>query len=103
MAKSFLLYVQCDSIRHWTYTKKRLSFCTVTQDGDDEGSLKLTGMPTKEQAEEIRHVLRIHQRGATPSADQFNRSDRQEGFQAPTSTQNDAAGTGGQNDPETRS
>jgi hypothetical protein len=35
--KTWVLYVACRSERHWTATKARLSFCTVTQDGDDEG------------------------------------------------------------------
>jgi hypothetical protein len=64
--KSLLLHVQCKSRRHWTWTKKRLSFCTVTQDGDQEGCLKLSGMPTREQSIEIRSALGIHRRIPRP-------------------------------------
>jgi hypothetical protein len=29
--------VRCRSARHWTYTKRALAFCRLTQDGDEEG------------------------------------------------------------------
>jgi hypothetical protein len=48
--KSWLLFVQCRSARHRTATKSRLSFCRVTQDGDDEGALRLDRLPTKTEA-----------------------------------------------------
>ena len=35
--KSWLAYVRCRSRQHWTFTKRRLAFMTVTQDGDEEG------------------------------------------------------------------
>ena len=35
--KRWVAYVICRSKQHWTFTKKRLSFMSVTQDGDDEG------------------------------------------------------------------
>src|SRR5215467_185813 len=38
------------SWQHWTWTKKRLGFCEVTQDGDDEGMLRLHSLPTPESA-----------------------------------------------------
>jgi hypothetical protein len=35
--ESFALYIASGSAIKWTYDKKRLSFCQVTQNGDDEG------------------------------------------------------------------
>jgi hypothetical protein len=60
--KSWVSFVACRSALHWTYTKRRLSFCTVTQDCEDEGSLRLHQLPTPEQAEIIRDVLGIRKR-----------------------------------------
>ena len=48
--------------RHWTATKQRLAFCTVTQDGDDEGRLRLHDLPTTDQAAAIRDALGIQKR-----------------------------------------
>jgi hypothetical protein len=60
--KSWLLYIQADSPRHCSSIKKQLSFCRVTQDGDDEGCVRLFGLPTAEQAKAIRGALRIRKR-----------------------------------------
>jgi len=60
--KSWVLFVGCRSTTHWTYTKGRLAFCRVTQDGDDEGCMQLQHLPTAEQAEVIRDVLGIRKR-----------------------------------------
>jgi len=62
--KTWVLYVRCRSEKHWLYTKRRLSFCEVTQDGDDEGCLRLhqLQLPTPDQAEVIRDVLGIRKR-----------------------------------------
>jgi hypothetical protein len=60
--RSWVLYVACRSERHWTATKARLSFCTVTQDGDDEGCLRLHQLPTVAQATVIRDALGIRKR-----------------------------------------
>jgi len=57
-----VLYVACRSERHWTATKARLSFCTVTQDGDDDGCLRLYQLPTVTQATVIRDALGIRKR-----------------------------------------
>jgi len=54
--KSWVLSLGCRSATHWTYTKRRLAFCRVTQDGEDEGCF------TVEQAEVIRDVLGIRKR-----------------------------------------
>src|SRR5947208_1016907 len=51
--ESFLLYVFCGSVRAWSAVKKRLAFCQATQDGDDEGCLRLFGLPTAVQAAAI--------------------------------------------------
>jgi hypothetical protein len=50
------------SPRQWTADKKRLSFCRVSQDGDDEGCLELHGLPTPKQAKMIRAALGFRRR-----------------------------------------
>jgi hypothetical protein len=65
----WVLFVACRSARHWTSTKSPLAFCRVTQDGDDEGCLRLDRLPTKAEAEEIRHVIGLRQtHEASPGA-----------------------------------
>ena len=59
---SWVLFVACRSALHWTYTKRRLSFCTVTQDCDDEGVLRLHRLPTPHEAEAIRDILGVRKR-----------------------------------------
>jgi hypothetical protein len=63
----FLLVVYSDSAssqpsRHWTWAKRRLSFCRVTQDGDDEGCLHLDRLPAADEAAAIRDILGIRKR-----------------------------------------
>src|SRR5262245_597536 len=60
--KTWVLWIGCRSLLHWTHTKRRLSFCSVTQDGDDEGSVRLHQLPTPDQADVIRDVLGIRKR-----------------------------------------
>ena len=60
--KTWVLYVTCRSALHWTYTKRRLGFCHVTQDGDDEGCLRLHQVVSSHQAEVVRDVLGIRKR-----------------------------------------
>jgi hypothetical protein len=60
--KTWVLYVNCHSPRHWTATKARLGFCKVSLDGEDEGCLRLTHLPTPDQAEAIRDALGIQKR-----------------------------------------
>jgi hypothetical protein len=48
-----------NSSRQWTADKKRLAFCEVTQDGDEEGCMILDRMPTKAEAVLIRAVIGI--------------------------------------------
>jgi hypothetical protein len=50
------------SPRRWTSIKRRLAFCRITQDGDDEGCLHLDGLPTPAQTGLIRQALGIRKR-----------------------------------------
>jgi hypothetical protein len=52
------------SSRRWSNVKRRLAFCCVTQDGDDEGCLHLDRLPTPAEAVLIREVLGIRKRKA---------------------------------------
>jgi hypothetical protein len=67
--KSWVLFIGCRSALHWTNTKRRLSFCTVTQDCDDEGCLRLHQLPTPEQATVIRDILGIQKRREVSAAE----------------------------------
>jgi hypothetical protein len=60
--KTWALWVHCQSRRHWTATKKRLAFCDLMQDCDEEGCLRLRRLPTLAQATVIREVLGIRKR-----------------------------------------
>lgn len=51
------LYTQCETKMKWTYTKKKLSWMEVHQDGDDEGILRLSRMPYREEAKSVRQVI----------------------------------------------
>jgi hypothetical protein len=58
----FSVYAACRSPRHWTFVKRSLAgFCTVTQDGDDEGFLRLDRMPTTDEAATLRDVIGLRQ------------------------------------------
>jgi hypothetical protein len=46
----------------WTWAKKALSFCRVTQDGDTEGFLFLDRLPSPEEAVLIRDKLGIRKK-----------------------------------------
>jgi hypothetical protein len=61
-SKSWVLYVQGRSARVWSAAQKKLAFCRVTQNGDNEGCLRLFGLPTPEQAKAIREVVGIRRR-----------------------------------------
>ena len=43
----------------WTYAKRGLSFATLIQDGDLEGVFFLDRLPSRDEAERIRHYCRI--------------------------------------------
>ena len=51
------VYLRLGTKRKWESAKRTLSFLTVTQDGDDEGVLKMGDLPTADQAEIIRKLL----------------------------------------------
>jgi hypothetical protein len=57
-----VIYCAVGTARKWTKLKSRLSFCEVTQDGDDEGCLRLMDLPTPEQAILIRKALGLSQK-----------------------------------------
>jgi hypothetical protein len=57
-----VIFVSCRSPIHWTYTKRRLAFCTLSQDGADEGALRLHRLPTNAEATLIRQALGIRTR-----------------------------------------
>jgi hypothetical protein len=52
----------CGSARAWTAAKKALAFATVTQDGDEEGGMIFSSLPTPEQAASIRRYCAIPKR-----------------------------------------
>lgn len=52
-------YLPMGTKRKWDRVKKHLDFMIVTQDGDDEGILKFSGMPDESQAEKVRKYLRL--------------------------------------------
>ena len=60
--KSWLAYVRCRSPQHWTFTKRRLAFTTVTQDGDEEGCLRLFRLPSPQEAVVIRDAMGLRKR-----------------------------------------
>src|SRR5262245_2903572 len=60
--KSWVMHVGCRSVRHWTATKARLCFCDLLQDADDEGCLRLTDLPTPDQAIIIRDAIGLRKR-----------------------------------------
>jgi hypothetical protein len=43
----------------WTYAKRALKFAEVSQDGDEEGILFMSRLPTAEEARAIRRYLGI--------------------------------------------
>jgi len=63
-AAGFQLYVMGGSVRRWTNAKRALSSsATVTNDGDDEGTLTMSRLPTtKDEAEVIRSYLGVRKR-----------------------------------------
>lgn len=52
-------YLKMETDRKWKRVKKQLGFMVVSQDGDDEGVLKMSEMPGEEQAEKVRKYLRL--------------------------------------------
>ena len=61
--RGFLIVVITDeSSRRWNNVKGRLSFCRVTQDGDDEGCLHMNRLPTPAEAALIRDAIDLKRR-----------------------------------------
>ena len=56
-ANAYYFMVRCRSSKTWNHLKRRLSFCTLTQDGDDEGVFRLSGLPNETQAGLLRTAL----------------------------------------------
>jgi hypothetical protein len=51
------VYLSPESTRKWNNIKNKLSFMEVSQDGDDEGILKMKRMPSKEEAKILRKLV----------------------------------------------
>jgi len=66
--KTWLVYVIGRSARHWTAIKGRLTFMTVTQDGDEEGCFRLLELPSPREAALIRDALLLRKRRALTEA-----------------------------------
>src|SRR6476646_3885953 len=70
--QTWMLAVGSKTPRHWTFTKQRMAsfpgLAQLTQDGDDEGVLRLMHLPTPEEAAEIRRATGIRQSPRSPSA-----------------------------------
>ncbi len=62
----WVMSVICSTARTWTSVKNRLAFCEVTQDGDDEGCLRLRELPTAERAATVRSIVGIPKRRPAP-------------------------------------
>jgi hypothetical protein len=61
--RTWVLHVQGRSVRHWSAVRAKLAeFATITQDGDEEGVVRLHGLPGPGQAEVLREVLGLRKR-----------------------------------------
>ena len=63
-AELWYIYISAKSKRHWSSIKKKLNFMVISQDGDDEGILKLERMPSQEEAEIVREMVGLNKRPA---------------------------------------
>lgn len=54
---AWYIYLPCKTKRRWDAAKRELAGLTVTQDGDDEGILRLDDMPSEALAETLRRLL----------------------------------------------
>jgi len=59
--RTWVIYLRCQSEKQWAWAKKKLAFCPVIVDGDEEGTFRLHGLPTDAQVTVIRELLRISQ------------------------------------------
>jgi hypothetical protein len=71
-------YLPAGTARRWEKAKRLLNFAVVTQDGDDDGVLKLIDMPTPEQAGVLRKLLGM--RKTSPLTDERRASLASVGF-----------------------
>jgi hypothetical protein len=74
--QTWMLAVGSKTTRHWTFAKQRMAafpgVAQVTQDGDDEGVLRLMWLPTPVEAAGIRRLIGIRQfRPSTPIGRRF--------------------------------
>ena len=58
----FQLCCMCESALAWTWAKKKMPFAQVAQDGDAEGVLRMSRLPTRTEADAIRSCLGIPKR-----------------------------------------
>lgn len=61
-ASMWYVCFECNSKRSWNNLKVKLRFMEVSQDGDEEGILKLSRMPTEKEAEKLRKALGLRKR-----------------------------------------
>jgi hypothetical protein len=71
-------YLPAGTARRWNKAKQNLNFLTVTQDGDDEGILRLGENPTPTQVEMIRKAVGL--RKVSPVTDEVRASLLRTGF-----------------------
>jgi hypothetical protein len=82
-----------ESARRWGSVKKRLAFCRVTQDGEDEGCLTLDRLPTLAESTVIREALGIRKAPALSDATKAKLIARISGLNADITAKSDAAGS----------
>ncbi len=58
----YLLFIGGQSARFWSAAKRKLSFCQLKIDDDDEGTLHLDHLPSPTEAKAIRQVMAIRKR-----------------------------------------
>jgi hypothetical protein len=58
----YLLCIGAQSARLWSAAKRKLSFCQLRIDGEDEGTLHLDRLPSPAEAKAIRHVVGLRKR-----------------------------------------
>jgi hypothetical protein len=71
--KTWVMLIRCRSPRHWTAIKKRLGFCQLTQDCEQEGCLRLHRLPSLGEATVIREMLSIRKRAELGPGEQERR------------------------------
>jgi len=54
---TWYVFVNSETSRKWSFTKKMLDWMKIHIDGDSEGVLKLNRMPFRDEARDIRKVI----------------------------------------------